>query len=215
MKLRLQQLSQRAVALIKDPSVSDPAVIARLGPIPAKLQRMELQFEELEQEANQVEDLIDNLAHKPRRPNDVAEHELPTENDFPILSRRGAQTKLRVEIDGAILGRPGTTRAISEHKASDTLVRCLTLLYEAKGISVLEKLSTLRVNRGPFVSKQPTVDYRNASKADELYQFQPISNSGYHVLTTNTTREKADNLIRTPKFLGFPLGSIKAEVVEK
>src|SRR5439155_1361778 len=72
-------------------------------------------------------------------------------NEF-ALGRRRPQTKLHIEIDGALLGKPGTTKTLSDHKASDSLFRFLTILYEAKGIGVLEKLSALRVNRGPFVS---------------------------------------------------------------
>jgi hypothetical protein len=89
------------------------------------------------------------------------------------------------------------------------------LLYEAKGIAVLEKLATLRVNRGPFVSNRPAADYRNASKPGEMYQSQAIGNSGYYALTTNTTQEKAENLTRAAKFLGFAPSAFKVEVVEK
>ena len=189
--------------------------MARLGPIPAKLQRMELQLEELENEAAQVEQLIESFTRQPHSTNGDPPDEPGAEIDFSALGRRAAQTKLRIEIDGAVIGRPGTTQIISDHKASDSLVRCLALLYEAKGIAILEKLSTLQVSRGPFVSSSPTMDYRNVSKPGELYQFHAIGNSGFHVLTTNTTQEKADNLIKAAKFLGLSRGYLKVEVVEK
>jgi hypothetical protein len=47
MKQKLLQLGREAMKLIKNPLLNDSATIARLGPIPAKLQQMQMQIERL------------------------------------------------------------------------------------------------------------------------------------------------------------------------
>ena len=62
MKQKLLDLSAKALRLIKDPDLNDPAVIARLGPVPVKLQQMHTQLENLEAETNRIEELLTKKA---------------------------------------------------------------------------------------------------------------------------------------------------------
>src|SRR5438128_12496838 len=118
MRQKLQQLGAKALALIKDPSLNDPGMMARLGPIPARIQRLDLQFQELEQEAVQIEELIERFSRSPHRANGSPNHEPTPDAGSLDLGRRALQTKLRIEVDGAVLGKPGEQQVISDHKAS-------------------------------------------------------------------------------------------------
>src|SRR6266566_8463765 len=141
MKNTLEQLSQKALAIIKDPAVNDPDVIARLGQIPAKLQRIGSQFEELARETARIEELVESFAQHHHGTDSSDRQRLVSDPDFLNFGRRAAQTKLSIQIEGELLGKPGEREIISDHKASDSLVRCLMLLYEHKGAAILERLS--------------------------------------------------------------------------
>ncbi|PYM12979.1 MAG: hypothetical protein DME18_10090, partial [Verrucomicrobia bacterium] len=110
------------------------------------------------------------------------------------------------------LGLSGGKKVICEHKASDSLIRFLSLLYETKGVTVLEKLSKFSVNRGVLVSKRPESDYRYRSGGGEAeYQYQRISDSGYFALTQSATKEKVSDIRRAWQFLNFPSSALKVE----
>src|SRR5437016_1710995 len=100
---KLQQLSEKALALIKDPSVNDPAVMAHLGPIPAKLQRMEIQFQALEQEATQVEELIKSFSHRPQRANGSTGHGSATNTTQEKGLRVGPASRIASRPSAALL----------------------------------------------------------------------------------------------------------------
>ena len=106
---------------------------------------------------------------------------------------------------------------IDEPKASDSLVKFLTLLYETRGISVLEKLSRHRFSRGVLLSKSPHADFgylKNGSHESE-YTNKPILNSGFHLKTHGTTTDKANDVREICQCLGLPAGAVTVQEIEK
>lgn len=202
--------------LIKNPSLSDSVALARLGPIPAKLQQMQTQIDEIEQEATRIENLLKTLnpeGKKAAAADTVYQH---TET-LPRLNGRQEQKKIRIEINSSFFGKSQKPEVFCEHMASDTLAKFFARLYAVKGVEVLEKLSRFKVNRRMLISKNPKTDYRYRSGAIErIYSHQPIGDSGYFVLTHSKTSEKVE-FLRTVcrKILNLPDQMFKVEEVEK
>lgn len=91
---------------------------------------------------------------------------------------------------------------ISERQASETVRKVIEVLAEARGPVVLEQLAQLRVNRGPFVSRDPERDYKNP-QSGQLYSHQRIGNTGFSVLTHSATAEKIRDLKRVAETLNL------------
>lgn len=215
MKQKLEKLKLEAVNLIKHPSVDDPTTLARLAPIPAKIQHLEGQVQEIEDEILRIEKLLQSFSQSHER-QEKAPPEGSNQKDFGSPTGRREQKKIRVEIDLAQLGASGGKKVICEHKASNSLVSFLVLLYRLKGASVLEKLSKFSVNRGALVSKNPRNDYRYTSGGGEAeYQYQPISDSGFFALTQSATKEKIADIRRAWQFLNLPTSGLKVEETDK
>jgi hypothetical protein len=214
-KHKLELLRQRAIDLIKNPKITDGTVLARLGPVPAKIQQLETQLAEIESETTRIENFLDDFSSSPERVSPRISHQFEKEN-FNFSNGRREQKKIRIEINLSQIGASSGRRTISEHKASDSLVRFLELLYETKGVGVLEKLTQFSVNRGVLVSKNPKTDYCYRSNLGEAeYQYQPISNSGFYVLTQSATKEKVADIKKAWSFLGFPTNALTVEEADK
>src|SRR5438445_10840986 len=156
-----------------------------------------------------------SIAHLTARNEAVAsppDQEAPTFNG----SRKEAK-KIRIEISEHLSGELAGKKVIDEHKASDSLVKFVTWLYETRGISVLEKLSRHRFSRGVLLSKSPHADFgylKNGSHESE-YTNKPISNSGFHLKTHGTTTNKANDVREICQCLGLPAGAVTVQEVEK
>lgn len=212
MKQQLDKLTERAMGLIKNPSFTDPTLIARLAPIPSKVQRLRQQLTEIEGETSQMESLLDIIEQS------LQPSRNPIEDDSVLDSifRKGRreQTKLRIHVDAKFMG--GKPQTICARGASDSLAQFLTLLYGLRGIPILDKLSTYKVNRAPFVSRNPQKDfaYQNDSGV-KVYANQPVGDSGFYVFTNSMTQEKAEAIQGLWAFLGFPRGAMTVEVIGK
>src|SRR5437899_2824890 len=145
------------MTLIKDPKLDNPAIIARLAPIPAKIEQIQRQMSQLENETQRIEDLLLRFSEPAPPPSGGAN---PARNNN---GHKGVRQNIRIEIDWSRLGKSNGKEVIFEHLASDSLAKLVTRLYELMGIGALEKLSKLRINRGPFVTRNPNVDYWNES----------------------------------------------------
>jgi hypothetical protein len=203
------------MSLIKNPALNDPSTIARLAPVPAKLQQMLSQLQQIEDESIRIHELLDRFSQVTHHPG-TADTTSVVALASNLSNGRGHRKKIRIVIDWTMFGAPDGIETICEHMASDSLVRFVTRLYQIKGIELLERLSKLRVNRGFFVSKNPTKDYRywNGS-AEAKYQNQPIADSGFVVLTQSDTNQKIGDIKKVCQFLGMPVGTVKVEEVDK
>ena len=201
--------------LIKRPSLDDPTALARLAPIPAKLQHLEGQLQEFEDEVSRIEKFLESFSHTHKQPGTETFHN-PDHEIRSIPNGRRQQKKIRVEIDLSQLGVSGGKKVICDHKASDSLVSFLVFIYQVKGLTVLEKLSKFSVNRGVLVSKNPRMDYRYRSGGGEAeYQYQAISDSGFSALTQSATKEKVSDIRNAWRFLNLPSSALKVEEADK
>ena len=134
----------------------------------------------------------------------------PSIMNHGIYSRQGG---VLIHIDRKSFGLPEGTETIRERWESDTLVRFVEFIYHALGNSSLEKLSKLRINRGPFVSNNPSQDYKYQTHRGrtKMYAHKSVLGTGYFVLTNNTCDEKIDCINAAWKYLGLPAGSVKVE----
>jgi hypothetical protein len=216
MKQKLAQLSEKAMALIKSPAVNDPSIIAKLATLPAKLQQMQYQVQQLEDEIVHIESLLN--AHSQTQTNsadraDTYNQLTATPN---VQNGHSQRRKIRIVINWPLLGSSGVSEEIFEHMASDSLVKFLTRLYEVRGAGILEKLANLRVNRGFLVSRNPKTDYRYWTGTEfGEYQNQPIVGSGFFALTHSDTKQKAADIQKACQFLGFPAGTVRVDEVGK
>lgn len=195
--------------LIKDPQQTDPAVIAEIAPIPARIQRMKAQWQQFEDEVKHIKErLVRSATSEPEGGEQGRDN---SKNEHP---NRGGRKKLRIKINWPLLGKPDGTEIICEHLASASLVRFASRLSEVLGPDVLEKLSRLRINRGPFVTKNPKIDYWNPADQD-TYQHQPVRHSGFFILTHSETSQKVKDVSTVGRFLKLPPRAIIAEAVDK
>jgi hypothetical protein len=214
MKVKIDQLQKKAVGLIKDQRLIDVTILARLGPLPARLEQIENQVKDIENELTRIEQLLKGFtkAIQENKPANRLEDEILE----TVHHTRSDRMKIRIEIDWPLLHESRGKEVICEHMASESLVKFLSRLYEAKGIQILEKLSQFKINRGMLVSKDPFSDYRNDSDpTGKPYQSKPISDSGFHTLTHSATKEKVLDLRRACQFLNFKPGAVKVEEVAK
>jgi hypothetical protein len=107
-----------------------------------------------------------------------------------------------VTIDFPHLGVNHAAVVISERQASDTMRRVIEALVAAKGPSILQSLTQLRVNRGPIVTQDPEHDYKNP-QTGQLYAHQPVGSTGFFVLTHSATVEKVRDLGLVAETLGL------------
>ena len=163
-------------------------------------ERIAAQLAEIEREINQPQ--RPESAQSPKsEPREIGEA-------FAQLRAGGSRkppTTLKVEIDWSRNGQPFGRETICEPLASDTLASLLDRLLEIVGPKVFDIASQLHVNRGPFISKNPRVDYWNAS-ANEVYGHREWRN-GYTILTNTDTSQKVDDTKALLKILGIVPGS--------
>jgi len=94
------------------------------------------------------------------------------------------------------------------------MAKWVVRLYQEMGEQILTTLRGLRINRGPFVSRDPQKDFMNKA-AGTLFQHQPILNTGYYVLTHSGTGEKIGEIQKACQALSLPIGMVTVEAVEK
>lgn len=126
------------------------------------------------------------------------------------LSDEGPTGEVSVSIDFPKLGINRSLTKVSERKVSMTLLKTIELLAETMGTEVLEKLSRVRVSRGPLVSSNPKRDYIN-SKTGALYAHHEIGRTGFHVLTHSATPEKVEALKEVARTLGISLNHFQVK----
>jgi hypothetical protein len=109
-------------------------------------------------------------------------------------------TILKVTLDWSALGRAGGQEVIEDPKAVSTFVKTLAKIAKQVGNEKFSRLRDLRVNRGTLLSANRT-----------RYHLKEVA--GYHVLTYNSTNEKAEILQEVVEELGISKGFLGVEVV--
>ncbi len=96
---------------------------------------------------------------------------------------------------------------INESKMSANLVRFVTEIKDALGIEALQKLTAVKISRGPLLSKNPNVDYVNKSNGS-IYSHHPVAGTDFYVLTHSSTHEKREAIRDAWHFLRLPEGAL-------
>ena len=133
------------------------------------------------------------------------------QNGFALSKGNGKRQHLAVTVDWPKLGIPRPILTIRERFATDTLVHFVSQLQSALGNTVLERLTTLRVSRGPLVSSDPAKDYRNPRRGN-LYTHHRIDNTKYFVLTNNSNSEKVAIIRDVVRHLGLNPSTVRVEL---
>ena len=109
-------------------------------------------------------------------------------------------TILKVTLDWSVFGRAGGKEVVEDPKAVSTFVRTLAKIAMHVGNEQFAQLRGLRVNRGMLLSPNRT-----------KYHLKEVA--GYHILTYNSTSEKAEILREVIENLGIPRGFLGVEIV--
>lgn len=178
-------MNQAAVAI----AAGDAEEMVRLGALVERARKAQATMAALENELA----TISNEAH--HGVTNASPRALEAEADMS-----GGQ--LRVEINWPALGVRRPPVVIQERSGKKALVRFVEELRAAYGDGVLGKLTTLRVSRGPLVSQQPRVDFRNPRRG-YLYNHAPVSGTPYSLLTHSSNAEKLEIMRSAVTHLGL------------
>ena len=181
----------------------DVAALTQLSDAARRITDVKQRLADIDHEYRNIVGTLNNFRH--RTPADSSKS-----NGVTTGSHR---KKLRIEIDWSKLGK-GPAETICENVSSVTMVKFVNRIFEMFGESDLEKLARLRLNRGPFLSKSPAVDFSNKS-AGTLYQHQPVPGTEYFVLTHSANVEKVADIRRAVQQLGIPAGVVTVTEVLK
>lgn len=134
-------------------------------------------------------------------------------DDDDIGGRSGPQT-LRIEIDWKANRKSHEKEVILLPKAADGMVAFLGRAIEELGQEAMQKLIRMRINRGPLLSKNPSVDFLNQAQG-RVYGHKRLRGTDFFVLTHSQTSQKATDLERICRVLGFVPGSVKIQEVKR
>ena len=178
---------------------ADVSEIERLSRIAKRAKEIDLHLTSLNAELSDLSSAVDHSAGS-NSPNAPVAQSFP----FEAPGRRG---ELQATLDWTACGIARPRAVVCEARASETLVAFVAELVAARGPETLERLAQVRVNRGPLVSANPEVDYRN-SKSGLPYQHQQIPGTQFHVLTHSSTDEKLEIMRTAWRALGLPPGGL-------
>lgn len=207
MKPKIETIQNRIGRMIKDAvDASDFQKVSELTNKAKRLDEMRTKFSAMEIELTRIEsDLNDTPSAETRVPPLTSQ---PTIESSPKSGRR----RLSVAINWAENGYELPEETICENIAADTLAVLFERLHTIIGDRVLEIASEMRINRGPFISKSPTVDYVNGSNGSN-YSFKKISGTSYSVLTHSQTTQKQGDVNELMRKLGLKKGSYQTKII--
>lgn len=163
-----------------------------------RLTRGAKQAQELESAKRSINEKLEALVRRLSLPEDSTEPaEIVSSTD--ASKQRG---KIRITIDWKSAGISRDKAVIEERMGSKTLVRFLAEVHNALGDPALEKLTGLKISRGPLVSPNPERDFINPGKGS-VYMNHRIARSGYFVITHSGTAEKIDAINSAARLLGL------------
>jgi hypothetical protein len=213
MKQQTDKLYAETMQLIgKYHARKDLEAVGRLSSIGIRVKQL---GDQIAANSLELESIEETLKHFGQNGAPVSEPKLSPQRIFnPTQAGRKRATKVRVEIDWSKQGKSLAKEIIEEHLASTTMAKFLQRLSETLGRGILEKLSELKIHRGPLVSKFPEKDFVNHTSR-EIYQNQRISGTEFFVLTHSSTPQKVQNLQQACRFLGLHLGTVIVREVDK
>lgn len=147
------------------------------------------------------------IPDRPRFPPKPPESDVPvipslTVPHFRAVGTKGPQSNISIVIRWDIIskGQPEPLRAST---AAATLVQTILRLSKVLGPETLDRLTRLRISRGPLLSRDPARDFMNKISM-ETYQNHLIPGTDLYVLTQTSTDEKVKQLKYMLTFLKLP-----------
>ena len=215
MKQEIEQLSRKTMKLIeRHASVHDVEMVTTLSTLASRLKTLEQRTVDIEQEIKIIAAALSKPNGKPDFNESLRDASYTTRSQQNFNGDRGGATGFRIKLDWERVGKSLPTETIFLNTAAATLTQFLQRISEVFGEQVFDKLVSLRVNRGPFVSKSPRIDYLNRATG-EIYANRRIPNTNVSVLTHSSTAQKVGDIKRAMRVLGFPPGFVQLETVQK
>jgi hypothetical protein len=189
--------------------------VTQLSPYLARLESLDKRVRELEGEISDIEASIKSWSGKtlPCKDAHVSLEFVQTNGDSDDCGRAAPQT-LRIDVDWKANGRDHEKELILAPNAADVLVKFLGRVTEELGQDALQKLSRIKINRGPLLSKVPNVEFMNQAQG-KIYSHKRLPGTEYYVLTHSETPQKADDINRVCRVLGLSPGSVQVHVVSR
>jgi hypothetical protein len=207
MKEKIDELIGKVMRLIAESAQNNHVIkVGQLSAIAQRLTELREVAFDLEEETQKYHDAI----------KDLSKNASPINIDLGLAldglqERRESRQKLKVEIDWKWAGKSRDVETVREHTGSETMRRTMELLERELGFAALEKLTQLRVSRGPLVSKNPEVDFRNRASGT-AYAYLAIGRTPFFVLTNTSTPEKVGHVNLIAKQLGLPEAFLRASL---
>jgi hypothetical protein len=176
----------------KAAEAEDYSEVARLGGIAAEIKVIEAH------KASLLSDLESKAPHSTASPKAKSGPSSGGSMSYPRPRKKTNRRTLSVEVTFPDTGKV----RICESMASRTVAALMERIFASMGMAALDRLSTLKVSRGPLLSKTPDRDYLNPKKITP-YTNHKIPGSPYYVLTHSTTNEKAQFIPKALAHLGL------------
>jgi vacuolar-type H+-ATPase subunit I/STV1 len=178
--------------------------VANTSTVLARVRQLQKQYEKIEQELPEIEEIVKNLSSKTNGHTFIYEAK-KSDNPYQKVGRAVPQT-IRIKIDWKVNKRNKDKEEIHALKATEVMTEFIARLIEEFGKEAQQKLFQVRANRGPLLSRSPEKDFGS-------YQYKRIRGTDCFLLTHSSTPEKVDLLEKICRVLGLVPGSveIKAE----
>jgi hypothetical protein len=187
--------------------------VTQLSTLLSRVQQLQRRATELEGDVSEIETSLKGINGK-SSPQKVAEliPQLIGNESASFEAGRAGPQGLRIEVDWTANGRQRDKEIIVAPIAADGMVKLLSRLLEELGQDALQKLTRIRVNRGPLLSKTPATDFLNQTQG-RPYGHKRLPGTDYYVLTHSQTSQKVDDLTRICRVLGLAAGSVQIRPV--
>jgi len=187
--------------------------VTALSKLLSRVQQLQKHTNEITRDVSEIEELLKSLNGKRTFPEWPSRVEQGTKEETDGLTRAGQRT-LCIEVDWRANGKNRERETIIYSKAADSMVRFLSQVVGLFGEDALQKLNRIRINRGPLLSKTPTVDFLNKTQG-KMYGHKRLLGTDYFVLTHSQTSQKAQDLDRICRVVGLVPGSVRISQVRK
>jgi hypothetical protein len=213
MKADISQLQAEILQLLSR-AVADSRIdeITRLSSMVSRTKDLAVAADRIFTEVQNIRTQLLPMAAKAATPPNG--HSIKPAKAEPLWEGRRDVSTLEVRINWSANGQPYGTETIREHFASETLMKLMQRLTAVLGVKALDVASKLIVNRGPFVSRNPEVDYRNKATG-ALYFSHEIPGTEYRVLTHSATDQKVEDVKQLLQQLGMVPGSYSVKKIPR
>jgi len=208
----LTEVGQQMQARLANRDFDSVTTISKLL---SRIQQLQKRAIELETDVSETEGILTDLNIKSvlAQKSEALEEISNTKRGEDDV-RRADQKTLRIEVDWQANGKSHERETICYPKAGDVMVKFLSQVVSLFGQDTLQKLTRIRINRGPLLSKTPTVDFLIKAQG-KPYGHKRLSGTDYFVLTHSPTAQKAQDLERVCRILGLVPGSVSIREISK